>query len=157
TELVNLNVVVTDRRGQRVRGLGKDDFEIYEDGVKQEISHFAAEERSLKLALLFDTSISMEETLPTVKQAAIKFVGDLSADDKLSVVSFASKVSLCANWAEREKAIEAIRALAPEPHPDPVRPAPGRNGYNIGDNNTYLYEAFQYVFDMLRDNRDRVA
>src|SRR5262245_48647420 len=97
TELVNLNVVVTDRRGQRVRGLGKDDFEIYEDGVKQEISHFAAEERSLKLALLFDTSISMEETLPTVKQAAIKFVGDLSADDKLSVVSFASKVSLCAN------------------------------------------------------------
>jgi len=157
TELVNLNVVVTDRHGQRVRGLGKDDFEVYENGVKQEITHFAAEERSLKLALLFDTSISMEETLPAVKQAAIKFVEGLSGDDRLSVISFASKVSLHTKWAEREKAIEAIRDLAPEPHPDPVRPAPGRNGYNIGDNNTYLYEAFQYVFNMLRDNRDRVA
>jgi hypothetical protein len=50
TELVNLNVVVTDRHGQRVRGLAKNDFEVYEDGVKQEISHFAAEERSLRLA-----------------------------------------------------------------------------------------------------------
>ncbi|MGH9855898.1 MAG: VWA domain-containing protein, partial [Blastocatellia bacterium] len=107
TELVNLNVVVTDRHGQRVRGLGKDDFEVYEDGVKQEITHFAAEERSLKLALVFDTSISMEETLPAVKQAAIKFVEGLSADDRLSVISFASKVSLHTKWVEREKAIEA--------------------------------------------------
>jgi Ca-activated chloride channel homolog len=157
TELVNLNVVVTDRQGQRVRGLAKDDFEVYEDGVKQEISHFVAEERSLKLVLLFDISISMEEVLPTVKQAAIKFVEDLSGDDRLSVVSFASEVRLHTNWVERKKAIEAIKALEPEPHPKPVPPVPGRNGRNVGDGNTYLYEAFQYVFDMLRDNRDRVA
>src|SRR5262245_46502937 len=58
TELVNLNVVVTDKSGQRVRGLVKDDFEVFEDGARQEISHFVAEERPLKLVLLFDASIS---------------------------------------------------------------------------------------------------
>jgi VWFA-related protein len=157
TELVNLNVVVTDKHGQRVRGLVKDDFEVFEDEAKQEISHFVAEERPLKLVLLFDVSISMEEILPTVKQTAIRFVESLSVDDRLSVVSFASEVRLHTNWAERWKSIEAIKALAPEPHPQPIPSAPGRNGYNIGDYNTFLYEAFQHVFDMLRDNRDRVA
>ncbi len=157
TELINLNVVVTDRLGQRIRGLRKDDFEIFEDGVKQEITHFAAEERSLKLALLFDISISMKDTLPVVKHAATKFVEALSDEDRLSVVSFASKVNLHTSWSERARAIEAIGNLSSEPHPDPTRPAPGRNGRNVGDNNTYLFEAFQYVFEMLRDNRDRVA
>jgi VWFA-related protein len=157
TELVNLNVVVTDKSGQRVRGLVKDDFEVFEDGARQEISHFVAEERPLKLVLLFDASISMEEILPTVKQTAIRFVEGLSTDDRLSVVSFASEVRLHANWAEKGKSIEAIKAIAPELHPQPVPPAPGRNGYNVGDYNTFLYEAFQSAFDMLRDNRDRVA
>jgi VWFA-related protein len=107
--------------------------------------------------LLFDISISMEDILPTVQQTAIRFVEGLSVDDRLSVVSFASKSRLHTNWADRWKAIEAIKSLAPEPHPQPVPSAPGRNGYNIGDYNTFLYEAFQYVFDMLRDHRDRIA
>lgn len=157
TELVNLNVVVTDKSGQRVRVLVKDDFEVFEDGARQEISHFVTEERPLKLVLLFDVSISMEEILPTVKQTAIRFVEGLSDADRLSVVSFASEVRLHANWAEKGKSIEAIKTIAPESHPQPVPPTPDRPGYNIGDNNTFLYEGFQYVFDMLRDNRDRVA
>ena len=39
--IVNVDVVVTDRAGNRVRGLTKDDFEIYENGVKQPVSNFA--------------------------------------------------------------------------------------------------------------------
>jgi VWFA-related protein len=137
--------------------LAQDDFEVYEDGVKQEISHFVAEERPLKLVLLFDISISMEEILPTVKQRAIRFVEGLSADDNLSIVSFASEASLHSDWAGKEKTIEAIKSLSPEPHIQPVPSAPGRNGYNVGDQNTFLYEGFQYVFNMLRNDRDRVA
>jgi VWFA-related protein len=39
--IVNVDVVVTDADGKRVRGLTRDDFEIYEDGVLQPLSHFA--------------------------------------------------------------------------------------------------------------------
>jgi Ca-activated chloride channel homolog len=148
TDLINLNVVVTDRHGQRVRGLEKNDFEVYEDGVKQEIYHFAAEERPLKIVALFDTSISMKEVLPVVKQAGVKLVENFSADDRLSIVSFAREVHLQAEWVEKGKAIDAIRLLEPEPYLHQDLP--------VYDYNTYLFEAFKYVFDMLQDNRDRV-
>ncbi len=46
TELVNLNVVVVDRQGHPVSGLAKEDFEVYEDGKRQKITHFSAGERS---------------------------------------------------------------------------------------------------------------
>src|SRR5258705_13607189 len=68
SQLVNLNVVVMDRQGRRVTGLVKEDFEVFEDDSRQEITHFLAEERPLRLALVFDVSLSMEAALPTVKQ-----------------------------------------------------------------------------------------
>ncbi len=39
--IVNIDTIVTDRHGQRVRGLGKDDFEVYENGVRQTVTNFA--------------------------------------------------------------------------------------------------------------------
>src|SRR5689334_4815384 len=39
--IVNVDVFVTDKQGQRVRGLSKDDFEVYENGKLQPISNFA--------------------------------------------------------------------------------------------------------------------
>ncbi|HET7436211.1 MAG TPA: hypothetical protein VFN10_15990 [Thermoanaerobaculia bacterium] len=39
--IVNVDVVVTDKRGHRVRNLAADDFEIYENGKRQTITNFA--------------------------------------------------------------------------------------------------------------------
>jgi VWFA-related protein len=39
--IVNIDTVVTDKHGHRVRGLGKDDFEVYENGVRQPLTNFA--------------------------------------------------------------------------------------------------------------------
>jgi len=39
--IVNVDVFVTDKAGRRIRGLRQDDFEIYENGVKQPLSNFA--------------------------------------------------------------------------------------------------------------------
>lgn len=63
TTLVNLNVVVKDRQGRRVHGLTRDDFDVYEDVARQEITHFVAEERALWLVLLFDVNSVMEAAL----------------------------------------------------------------------------------------------
>ncbi len=41
TELVQIDVVVTDKQGKLVRDLKRVDFELFEDGKKQEITHFA--------------------------------------------------------------------------------------------------------------------
>jgi len=41
TELVQIDVVVVDKAGKLVRDLRREDFELYEDGKKQQVSHFA--------------------------------------------------------------------------------------------------------------------
>jgi VWFA-related protein len=157
SSLVNLNAVVTDRQGRRVSGLKKEDFEVYEDGVLQEITHFTAEERSLRLVLVFDVSVSMEAVLPEVKQEALGLLASLRADDEVSVVTFASDVRKLSGWMTNEQAGNVIIGVTPEPHAQPVAASTGRSGYRIGDTNTYLYEALQYLFDNFRADNDRIA
>ncbi|HEX2488691.1 MAG TPA: VWA domain-containing protein [Blastocatellia bacterium] len=41
TELVQIDAVVTDKKGQLARDLKRADFELFDDGKKQEITHFA--------------------------------------------------------------------------------------------------------------------
>ena len=157
TSLVNLNVVVKDRQGRRVSGLTRKDFEVFEDGAPQEITHFAAEERPLRLVLVFDVSVSMEAVLPSIKQEAIALLGSLRFNDEVSVVSFASEVRSRSGWLNHDRAEDVIRTLTPEPHPPPVPASIGRHGYRIGDTNTYLYEALRYVFDNFQADNDRIA
>lgn len=156
-ELVNLKVIVMDRQGRRIRGLKKEDFAVYDDGAEQEISHFAAEEQALNLVLLFDISISMEEVLPMVKQEALHLLNNLRPDDRISVVSFASDVRAKVAWADPSQTRAVVQALEPEAHPQPVPATLGRPGYNVGDGNTYLYEALRHVFDNYKADGDRIA
>lgn len=156
TELVNLNVVVMDRQGRRVSGLTREDFEVFEDQAQQEISHFNAEERPLRLVLVFDVSLSMEAILPIVKQEARALLRILRPDDEVSVISFASQVRRHSDWLKREEAGDIISSVVPEPHS--YFPLPTGVDPNVGvDPNTYLYEAFQYIFDNFKAPHDRVA
>lgn len=54
--LVNVDVAVSDAQGQFVAGLEGKNFRIFEDGVEQEITHFASTEVPLVLVLLVETS-----------------------------------------------------------------------------------------------------
>lgn len=157
TELVNLNVVVMDRQGRRVSGLAREDFEVYEDGARQELSHFTATERPLRLVLVFDVSLSMEAILPTVKQEAIALLRGLRPGDEVSVVSFAREVRRHSGWVNVEQAEGVIAGVVAEPHARPAPAAVGHAGYRVGDGNTYLYEAFQYVFNYFQADHERIA
>jgi len=85
-DLVALNVVVVDGKQQFVSGLTADNFAIYEDGVQQDVTFFAADEMPLDLAMLLDTSASMQTKLATAQQAAIRFASALRPVDRLLVV-----------------------------------------------------------------------
>ena len=156
TELVNLNVVVRDHEGRRVSGLLKQDFEVFEDGVRQEVTHFRAEEVPLRLVLVFDLSLSMEAVLPTVKQGAYTLLGSLHPDDQVSVVAFATDLQQLSGWIKKEQAKDIIEKLQAEPHLQPTSNIFGP-GYRIGDSNTFLWETFQHCFTHFEDSDDRVA
>ena len=59
TDLVALNVMVTDRNGRAVPGLKKEDFKIYENGIEQPVSFFSADEAPVSWGLVLDRSGSM--------------------------------------------------------------------------------------------------
>jgi Ca-activated chloride channel family protein len=90
-DIVSLNVTVTD--GSRyVIDLEPADFSVYEDGVKQDITLFSRTTRPIALALLLDTSASMEPKLSVAQEAATGFARRLRQQDLAEIVSFDSRV-----------------------------------------------------------------
>ena len=94
--LVELYVVVTDPNGRPVRGLDRGDFQVREDGVRQEIATFSdASDLPLTLGMAIDSSASMFVKLPTVQNAAIDFLhSTFTEQDRAFVVDFDSEPRL---------------------------------------------------------------
>jgi Ca-activated chloride channel family protein len=113
-DLVSLNVTVTEGIGKYVTDLGAEDFNVFEDGVKQDVTFFTRTNLPIALALLIDTSASMENKLPTAQEAAVGFAKRLRQQDLAEVVDFDSRVvvlqSFSNNAAELEQAIRKTSA-----------------------------------------------
>ncbi|MBI1872401.1 MAG: VWA domain-containing protein [Acidobacteria bacterium] len=91
-ELVALSVTVTDSKQKYVPGLHQAQFEVYEDGVLQDLSFFAADPVPLDLAILLDTSASMLDKMPVVREAAVGFARTLRGGDRGAVIEFKDTV-----------------------------------------------------------------
>jgi Ca-activated chloride channel family protein len=92
TMLVNVPVLVLDRDGKYLPNLKREDFEIYEDSIKQEIDRFSSMESPFNVALMMDTSGSTRFKLEDIQRAALAFSDQLREQDKLMAVSFDSKI-----------------------------------------------------------------
>jgi Ca-activated chloride channel homolog len=95
SELVVLNITVTNSAGQFVPGLRISDFKIYEDGREvtlNDVSSFSTYESPFASVILLDTSGSMEIRLSLARSAAIRFLDNLRVEDVAAVYKFDSKV-----------------------------------------------------------------
>jgi len=109
-EMVSLPVVVTDRDGKRVTDLKKEDFQVFEDGVIQQISGFAATDEPISVVLALDTSGSTEQKLATIQNEAIEFVNRLHPDDSVAILSFAQDVNMLEDFSiDRDKNAYGIK------------------------------------------------
>lgn len=109
TSLVQLNVGVVDRQGRAVTSLSRNDFAVYEDGVKQSILHFEPTSAPFSLVLLLDTSGSTISFRPQLKQAAWRFLDALAPEDRVQVVQFNARVKTLADFStDRKKTAYAI-------------------------------------------------
>jgi Ca-activated chloride channel homolog len=109
-ELVSLNVTVMDGTSHYLTDLQSDDFSVFEDGAKQEVTFFNRTHLPIALSLLVDTSASMESKLPTAQEAAIGFARRLRTQDLAEVVDFDSRVVVLQNFTNNAADLEqAIR------------------------------------------------
>jgi len=113
-DLVSLNVTVTEGTGKYVTDLSAQDFAVFEDGVKQDVTFFTRTNLPIALALLIDTSASMENKLQTAQEAAIGFAKRLRPQDLAEVVDFDSRVVVLQSFSnslpELEQAIRKTSA-----------------------------------------------
>jgi Ca-activated chloride channel family protein len=92
-ELVSLSVTVTDG-AKYVTGLDQEAFDVYEDGARQAITFFSRVQQPIALAILLDTSNSMEEKLSTAQEAATGFVRRMRKDDAIEIIEFNNQVRI---------------------------------------------------------------
>jgi len=90
TDLVVLDAQVIDRKTRKVFGpLRKDDFEVLEENVRQEIVYFGQDQLPLSILLLLDTSRSVRSVIETVGQGANNALRHLKPEDEVAVMAFA--------------------------------------------------------------------
>ena len=108
-DLVSLNVTVSD--GQRyVTDLDEAQFEVYEDGIRQQTTFFSKVQQPIALAVLLDTSASMEGKLETAQEAAIGFARRIRPRDLMEVIDFDAQVTILQAFTNDVPALErAIR------------------------------------------------
>jgi VWFA-related protein len=93
-DLVALQATVRDKKGGFASDLREQDFQVYEDGVRQTIRLFRHEDVPVTVGLVVDHSGSMKKKLPDVVAAARTFVRSSNPEDQMFVVNFNDRVSL---------------------------------------------------------------
>lgn len=88
TNLVTIPAIVMDRNGGYVTNLQKENFQIFEDGIEQEIAFVAPVEQPFTILFLLNVSSSMSFRMEDLANSANAFVSQLRPDDKLMAVSF---------------------------------------------------------------------
>jgi Ca-activated chloride channel family protein len=113
-EIVPLMVTVTDRAGHYVPGLSAPDFTVLEDGRPQRLSHFAAVNAPLDLALSLDNSSSMDLDFPLAQEAARHLVARLGPGDRAALGGTVSRTfgaqELTSDLQRVDNSIRTLRA-----------------------------------------------
>jgi Ca-activated chloride channel homolog len=110
TDVVLLTITVHDSANRLVAGLDQEDFEIYEDGVRQDSSDFSRQAQPIALSIVIDTSTSMEPKLPIAQEGAIGFIRRLGLKDVAQIVDFDSQATTLQQFTtDRQLLEQAIR------------------------------------------------
>lgn len=131
--LVGVPVIVTDATGRYVADLNQSDFEVHEDGVKQNVTLFQAATEPFSLVLLLDTSVSTQGKLGDIRRAANAFVDQLQKSDRIKVISFDDQVRELGDFSSDRAVVKKAILSA-------------QSGYS-----TKFYDAMNVALEALRE------
>ena len=137
SSIVRLNVGVADGRGRPITDLDRSKFEIFEDGVKQQILRFEPTESPFSVVILLDMSGSTLGFRQVIKQSAVRFIDALSPNDRVAVVEFYDNINLRNDFTTDRRTIATSIAVA------------------NGRGKTHLYKALDFALDKLSKEKSR--
>ncbi|HET6898560.1 MAG TPA: VWA domain-containing protein [Vicinamibacteria bacterium] len=114
TRTVRVPVSVLDKTGHPVMGLRGEDFQVQEDGKKQEVTYFSGERKPLRLALALDVSASMQNKIREVEAALRHFIDLLEPEDEILVLLFNDHVDVVQDFtSDRGRLGHVLNMLEP--------------------------------------------
>lgn len=137
SSIVRLNVGVVDRQGRPATNLTRQNFTLYEDGVKQEISRFEPSAAPFSVVMILDMSGSTLGFRQVIQQSAFRFIDALSSEDRVAVVEFYDKINLLNDFTNNRKSIGNSITMA------------------NGRGKTQLYKALDFALDKLAKENSR--
>ncbi len=106
TNLVLINVTVTDPMNRFVTGLETEHFKLLEDKQEQKITHFASEDAPLSIGLVFDTSQSMGNKLQKARIAVSQFFKTANPEDEFFLVQFNTRPEMIVPFTSNTEEIQ---------------------------------------------------
>ncbi|HJQ24393.1 MAG TPA: VWA domain-containing protein [Blastocatellia bacterium] len=95
TDLVLVDVLPVQRKTSRVvGGLNKDDFTLYEDGVKQTVTYFSRDTLPVSVILLVDRAGCVNPFNEQIREATARAINHLKPADEVAIMTFSNKVKL---------------------------------------------------------------
>lgn len=116
-KLIRILASVRDQNGQLLGGLGKEDFQIFDNGAEQEIAIFErSTTQALNVIVMLDISASVAKDLKYETESAIRFARSLfkegNPDDILALITFNHNVDIIASFTRRIQRLEnAVRDI----------------------------------------------
>jgi VWFA-related protein len=99
--------VLSKRTGQPVAGLRKEDFILFEDGVKQQITHFSQDKLPLSVVLLVDISDSVSPIMDQIRDGTWRALQQLRPEDEVALMAFTLNVDLLQDFTTNRQLIGA--------------------------------------------------
>lgn len=118
TDLVTIDTTVTDKNGTFIRKLNAEDFVVYEDGQRQKLEFFEANEeaaltRSLAVVFALDKSGSIKpEEIEKQREATEGFIKLVRPESLFAVLSFSSEIRVLQDFTSKpQKISQAFRKI----------------------------------------------
>ena len=108
--IVRVNIGVVDQRGRPITSLGRPNFSVFEDGVKQDISHFELSSAPFSVVMMLDMSGSTKSFRQNIALSAARFMDALAPEDRIAVVEFYDKINVLNDFtSDRARIAHSIR------------------------------------------------
>ena len=114
TNLVTVNVIVTDGKGHYVKGLSEDQFTVYDNKIKQQIAHFSSEPAALSIGIVCEVHESRPEQTRAVLAAVKQFTRTLQSEDDFFFMAFSEHGSFTTDFVpSANQVLNHLRAVKP--------------------------------------------
>jgi VWFA-related protein len=107
TDLVVVDAVARDKKSREIiRGLKLQDFELFEDGAKQQIEFFGQDKLPISLVLLLDISGSVRPVIEKVREGALQTLQRLKSEDEVALMVFSGWTELIQDFTRDRELVQ---------------------------------------------------